>query len=218
MRLRVRAVSASTMALALRSPLAAGTADPAHAKVQYAPPRPGIETGPESVSPRPGSNNPSTGPTLQESPVPISLPPRIGLFPEFGQTLLARGIDLHGVAFDHFLANTTVGVEGEHTTGLAAFRPAVDSDLERLTGDTIRTSATFFGLRSDIPQIAGQIGGVLVGFQTTPVVSTNILSLLTYKQQLLNNRLSIEVRRTNVYDYFFLSNSLDSFQQFPSTV
>ena len=220
MRLNIRAASA--MALALLTPLAAGAASPAPAAaVRPFPPGGAARTGPENVSPRPGDNNPSSSPTLQEPPVPTSSPPRVGLFPVFGQKLLARGIDFHGVAFDHFLANPTAGVDRGHTSNLAAFRPAVDFDLEKLVGlrgGTIRVSAIFFGLRSDIPQIAGQAGGFLTGFQTLPATTTNILSLLTYEQRFLDGRLSIEAGRTNVYNYFFLPNSLDPFEYFSSTI
>ncbi len=220
MRLNIRAASASAMAFALMSPLAAGAANPAlAAAARPFPPGAAARTGPEDVSPRPGDNT-SGDQTLAEPPVPTSSPPRIGLFPGFGKTLLDRGIDFHGVAFDHFLANPSAGVSTGHTSNLGAFRPTVDLDLQKLVGipgGNIHASMTFFGLRSDIPQIIGQAGGFLTGFQTLPAVQTNILSLLTYEQRLLNDRLSIEAGRTNAYNYFLLPNSLDPFTHFSST-
>lgn len=108
-----------------------------------------------------------------------------------------------------------------NTANLGAFRPAVDVDLERLAGvpgGTVRLGLTFFGLRSDIPQIITQAGGQLTGFQTTPATQTNLVSLLTYEQRLLNNRLSIEVGRTNVFNYFFLPNSLDPFTHYSPVI
>ena len=181
---------------------------------------PRAPTGPEGESVRPGDNT-SGDQTLQETPAPTSPPPRIGLFPGLGARLLNQGIDFHGIAFDHFLANPTAGVNPGHTANLGAFRPAVDIDLEKLgaiPGGTVRLGMTFFGLRSDIPQIITQAGGVFTGFQTTPATQTNLLSLATYEQRFLGGRLSIEAGRTNVYNYFFLPNSLDPFTHYSSTV
>lgn len=219
MRLNVRVAPASALTFVLMAPLAAGAADPAFIMAARAfPPGAAARTGPEGLSPRPGDN--TTGDeALRETPTPISPPPRVGLFPKFGKTLLDRGIDLHGIAYDHFNSNPTAGVQPGHTTNLGAFRPAVDLDLQRLVGipgGTVHASMTFFGLRSGIPQISAQAGGFLTGFQTTPVVQTNILSLLTYEQKLLDGRLSIEAGRTNAYNYFLLSNSLDPFTNFSS--
>lgn len=175
---------------------------------------------PEGLSPRPGDNT-SGDQTLQQTPTPASPPPRIGLFPAFGDRLLNLGIDFHGIAFDHFLANPTAGVQPGQTANLGAFRPVVDADLEKLIGvpgGNVHFGMTFFGLRSDIPQIITQAGGQLTGFQTTPATQTNIVSLFTYEQRLLGGRLSIEAGRTNVYNYFFLPNSLDPFTHFSSTL
>ncbi len=181
---------------------------------------PRAPTGPEGESVRPGDNT-SGDQTLQDTPGPTSPPPRIGLFPEFGARLLNQGIDFHGIAFDHFLANPSAGVNTGNTANLGVFRPAVDVDLEKLgliPGGTVRLGMTFFGLRSDIPQIITQAGGVLTGFQTTPATQTNLLSLATYEQRFLGGRLSVEAGRTNVYNYFFLPNSLDPFTHYSSTV
>ncbi len=220
MPVNIRTAPASALVLAMLSPFAAGAAGPpSTVTAQAFPPGAAARKGAEDVSPRPG-DNPSGDQTLQEPPVPTSPPPRVGLFPEFGGRLLARGIDFHGIAFDHFLANTTAGVDRGHTANLGAFRPAVDLDLERLIGlpgGAIHASATFFGLRSDIPQIITQTGGVLTGFQTTPAIQTNLLTLLTYEQKFLGGRLSVEAGRTNAYNYFLLPNGLDPFTHFSTT-
>ncbi len=158
--------------------------------------------------------------TLPEVSTPTSAPPRIGLFPEFGAKLLNAGIDFHGIAFDHFLANPTAGTVPGQINNLFAFRPAADFDLQKIVGipgGNIHLGLTFFGLRDDIPQIITQAGGVMTGFQTTPSTQTNLVSLLTYEQRFLDGRLSIEAGRTNVYNYFLLPNSLDPFTHFSST-
>ena len=158
--------------------------------------------------------------TLPQVPVPTSAPPRVGLFPEFGGKLLDAGIDFHGIAFDHFLANPTAGTVPGQTNNLFVFRPSADLDLQKLVGipgGNVHLGLTFFGLRDDIPQVITQAGGVMTGFQTTPSTQTNLVSLLTYEQRFLGGRLSIEAGRTNVYNYFLLPNSLDPFTHFSST-
>ncbi|WP_428391538.1 carbohydrate porin [Lichenicoccus sp.] len=174
----------------------------------------GISTNP--------SNNTTGNLALHGVPLPLSGPPLTGLFPSVGEALLADGIDFHGLAFDHFLANPTAGNITGQTYNLGAILPAVDVDLGKLagiTGGNIHAQATFFGLTSDIPAIITDTGGFLTGYQTTPnpLSSPVILSVLTYEQKLLNDRLSIEIGRTNAYHYFLLPNALDIFNDFSST-
>ena len=223
----IAGIAPAAILFAALAPLSARAADPAPGSLaqgsltrpdRNSPTR--APTGPEGESVRPGDNT-SGDQTLQDTPGPTSPAPRIGLFPEFGARLLNQGIDFHGIAFDHFLANPSAGVNTGNTANLGAFRPAVDLDLGKMgliPGGTVRLGLTFFGLRSDIPQIITQAGGVLTGFQTTPATQTNLLSLATYEQQFLGGRLSVEAGRTNVYNYFFLPNSLDPFTHYSSTV
>ncbi len=236
MRLHVRMVSA-TVLIAAAVPLVARAADPSSVQLAQLSSQPAplaassagsqsvspsqnpAATGPEGVSPHP-SQNTSGDQTTRFTPLPTSAPPHIGLFPEFGATLLNDGIDIHGIVFDHFLANPTAGVQPGQTSNLAAFRPAVDLDLGRLlglTGGYVHFGMTFFGLRSDLPQVITQTGGVIDGFQTTPATQTAIVSILTYEQRLLNNKLSIEFGRTNAYNYFLLPNSLDPFSYYSTS-
>ena len=174
----------------------------------------GISTNP--------SNNTTQSLALRNVPLPTSGPPLTGLFPGIGQTLLSNGIDVHGIAFDHFLANPTAGNIIGRTYNLATIGLSADLDLGTLldiTGGNIHTTVSFFGLRSNIPPIITETGGFLTGFGTTPVPSTSpvILSELTYEQKLFDGRLSIEAGRTNVYQYFLLQNGLDFFSNFSST-
>ncbi len=217
---------AAALALALLFPVAAGAVEPdpavlAQARLLRKDQNTGsaAPTGREGESVRPGDN--TTGDqTQQDTPAPTSPPPQIGLFPEFGRGLLSRGIDFHGTATDHFLANPSAGVNPGNTSNVGSFRPAVDVDLGKLgliPGGTVRLGLTFYGLRSDIPQMASQTGGVLTGFQTTPVLQTNIVFLATYEQRFLGDRLSIEVGRTNAFNYFLLPNSLDPFSYYSTT-
>ena len=58
----------------------------------------------------------------------------------------------------------------------------------------------------------------MTGTQTTPGPSTDpfLVSVLTYEQKLLGDKLSIEAGRTNVYHYFLIPNSIDVFTYFAS--
>ncbi|WP_428391253.1 carbohydrate porin [Lichenicoccus sp.] len=149
--------------------------------------------------------------------------PTSGLFPEFGVSLLDDGIDLHGIAFDRFLGNPTAGIVPGNDYNLGVLSPAADFDLQRILGihgAAVHVDVTFFGLRSNIPTIATETGGFLTGVQTTPAPSTTpfAVSIFTYDQKLLNDKLSIEVGRTNPFRYFALPNSLDPATYFSSVL
>ena len=180
----------------------------------------GASGGPENISPNPA--NDTTGDLSVASPsVRTSAPPRVGLFPEFGASLLSRGIDFHGVAFDQFLANPSAGVRPGNTTNVGEFSPAVDLDLGKLAGipgGNVHIRATTYFLKGDKPQAIQQFGGQLDGYQATPSLAKTNLSVFTYEQSLLNDRLSVEVGRTNVHRYFFLPNSIDPFTYYSTTI
>ena len=182
---------------------------------------PGNKGSASGISSNP-SNNTTGDLSLQGVSLPISGPPLTGLFPAFGQTLLADGVDIHGLYLDHFLSNPTAGNITGQTYNLGVFLPIVDLDLGKLLGvrgGNVHFQLTIFNLRSNIPGIITDVGGFLTGFQTTPAPSTDppIVSVLTYEQKLLGDRLSIEFGRTNVYHYFLLPNGIDVFSDFAST-
>ncbi len=183
-------------------------------------PSPGNAGSSSGVSNNP-SNNTTGSYTIPGVPLPVSSAPPIGLFPELGTTLLNQGIDLHGVAFDHFLANPTAGVAPGQINNLGVLALEADLDLGKLVdlrGGNIHIQYNLYGLKNDIPQIITDTGGYLTGTQTTPSSVSNSLSVFTYEQKLLDDRLSIEAGRTNVYHYFFLPNSLDPFTYFSSAI
>ena len=173
------------------------------------------------ISRNPNQNTP-TDLTLAGVPLPNSNVPTIGLFPKFGASLLDDGIDLHGNIFDHFLSNPTTGNVIGQVNNLAVVAPVVDIDLNKIAGlhgAFLHGQLTIFALRVNIPHIITDAGGFLNGFQTTPAPSTTepALSVATYEQRLLNDRLSFEIGRTNLYHYFLIPNSLDVFTSFSST-
>ncbi len=237
-RFDARAVSTLALLLATALPLAAHaqdlpsgvigqrrplTAVPADAGRPEA--SPGNRNSPLGVSPN--GNQDTTGSSSAETggpPTPISNVPRVGLFPGLGKTLLDRGFDFHGVAFDNVRSNPSAGVRTHETENLLAIAPALDVDLGKaagITGGNIHISTTFLTLRANEPNYVIDGGGALVSNQQgVPALSGHwfYLSEATYEQRLFNDRLSVELGQTSVYRYFFLPNSLDPLTHYSTTI
>ena len=97
----------------------------------------------------------------------------------------------------------------------------MDLDLGRLVGipgGNVHIRTTTYFLKNDKPQAILQFGGQLDGYQSTPSLAKTNLSVFTYEQNLLGDRLSVEVGRTNVHRYFFLPNSIDPFTYYSTTI
>ena len=174
---------------------------------------PAAPTSPIGIAPNPSQNTP--GEELRPSAAPLSLAPvTTGLFPSLGNRLLNYGIDFHGAILDHAVTNPSAGNTPGNTAQLGIFRPVIDLDMGKLVGipgGSVHFSLTYFFSKSDEPGIIAQTGGVLNGYQTTPVLEASTLTRLTYEQQLLDGRLDIEFGKSNVHQYFFIPNSLDPF-------
>ena len=161
-------------------------------------------------------NNTTGGEEFPSVPLPTSAPPNVGLFPEIGKTLLDDGIDLHGFIANHFIVNTTAGVQRGEIVNLGIIAPAADFDLDKLAhipGGTFHVLLSFYTFRHGTPNGIAQYGGFLTGYQATPALSDNfvIVSMAAYEQKLLHDKLSLEVGRMSVFDSFLLPNSLDFF-------
>ena len=166
-------------------------------------------------------NEKTTTGNLSSPPEPISNVPKGGRFPGFGEILLNEGIDLHGAAFDRFLANPSTGVITGRAENLLAIAPNLDIDLGKLVGipgGTVHASALILALRADQPNYANYAGGNLVGEQATPGLPGKAVELseLTYEQRVLNGKFSIEAGQTSPYRYFFFPNSLDPLTHYSS--
>ena len=174
---------------------------------------PAAPTSPIGIAPNPSQNTP--GEELRPTAAPPGPPPvNTGLFPSFGNQLLNNGVDIHGVVLDHAITNPSAGNTPGNTAQLGIFRPIIDLDMGKIagiTGGSAHFSLTYFFSKSDEPGIIAQTGGVLTGYQTTPIAETSTLTRLTYEQQLLNGKLDLEFGKSNVHQYFFIPNSLDPF-------
>ena len=170
-------------------------------------------TSPIGLSSNPNLNTP--GQELRPvSGLPAQATVNTGLFPGLGNELLNDGIDIHGAILDHFLTNPSVGNVPGNTSQLAILRPSIEFDLGKLLGiqnGFVHTSLTWWFSKSDEPGSIAQLGGALTGYQVTPILEASVLTRLTYEQLLLNGRLSLEVGKSNVHQYFFIPNSLDPF-------
>ena len=191
-----------------------------------------------AVASDPGQNNtPSSGTAYQaiggqgtnavnpknevSIPAPISQPVQTGLFPGIGNTLLDDGIDIHGLIFDHFLANTTAGPIPGNTTNLGVAAPAVDIDLNKIAGirgATVHVEDTIFFAKNNNPNSVVDVDGVINAYQTLPTLTSSTLSVLSYEQMLLNDKLDIEIGRTNIHRSFFIPNGLDPFNGISTTL
>ncbi len=88
------------------------------------------------------------------------------------------------------------------------------ADMQKLAGiagGSINFTETFFGLVRNL-NMAGDIGDTTVGYQPPYNPNNNRLSLFTYQQKLLDDRLVIEVGRTHPGRYYALPpcNSINS--------
>lgn len=228
MRVNIQIASAFAMLATALAAHPATAADPAAVRLVAANPAPGPAGAGNDlgVSPNPRNNTPGQGQTFQSGEVAQSAPPLTGLFPSVGQSLLDHGIDIHGAFNDRFLANPNQGNQRGYGYNLGSIRPFIDFDLQKLIGlpgGSVHFAETLYVLKSNIRPDTGhagflfQTGSALDASYAAPPTEANTLTLLTYEQKLFNNKLSIEVGRTNAHQYFFLPNSIDPFT-YDSTV
>lgn len=219
MRPSVRLAWTSAIFISTILPFAARAADPTPVKSAATNPARNPNGSDLNISPNPAVDTPGEA-NVTDLPLPISAPPVTGLFPSAGRTLLDRGIDIHGIILDHFLANPSAGPQPGNTANVGIFAPAVDFDfgkLAGLSGGSVHLQALVFLFRSNEPNIVPELGGILAGYQGTPIRQTSALSYLTYEQKLFDDKLSIEVGRTNIHRYFLIPNGIDPFTYDPRT-
>ena len=196
----VLASSLPVVSLAQRAAPRATTASPA-------------ANSPVNLSPSSNQNTP--GEELRPAGnLPSAPVVNTGLFPGLGSELLNDGIDFHGGLLDHAVTNPSTGNTPGNSAQLGIVRPELDLDLGKIAGipgGFLHGALTYWFTKNNEPGIIAQTGGVLDGYQNTPILEASTLTRLTYEQLLLNNRLDIEVGKSNVHQYFFIPNSLDPF-------
>lgn len=122
------------------------------------------------------------------------------------RTLGDAGISVHALFLDFGETNPSLGVNAGNYSNTGYLIVGADADTSKilgLPGGTLHFEETIFPFRQN-SNMAGQIGDSQVGYQPAYTVIANQLSLLTYEQKLLNNRLDLEAGRSNPFNYFAL--------------
>ncbi len=125
----------------------------------------------------------------------------------YAASLAAAGLSFDANVYEFFYANPSAGLRPGQLSNSTYFLLSLDADLDRLAGITggwFHITQTFFGFRFNNRNMDGDVGDATVGYQPTFNRDVARLSVLTYEQRLLDDRLSIEVGRTHPNRYYAL--------------
>jgi len=158
-----------------------------------------------------GQTQPRTDPALAEKPKD---PVRVGPLAPWATEMAARGLTFDINIYDFYQANPSAGLRTGEQSNSAYFVLSMSADMQKLagiTGGSINFTQTFFGLVRNT-NLASDIGDTTVGYQPPFTPNNNRLSLLTWQQKLMDDRLVIEVGRTHPDRYYGLPpcNSINS--------
>lgn len=125
-----------------------------------------------------------------------------------------EGFTFHAISANFFEANPTSGLRPGHVENSTYNILGVDYDLSKrlgLTGASLHYETTLFTFSYN-PGFLGQIGDTMLGFQGTANIKPATISVATFEQKLLGDRLDFEIGRTNAFRYYGLPQcqSLDS--------
>ncbi len=146
---------------------------------------------------------PRTDPAIAAKP---SDPVRVGPLAPWANDMAARGLTFDINIYDFYQANPSTGLRLGEQSNSAYFVLSMNADMQRLaniSGGTIKFTQTFFGLVRNTNH-ASDIGDTTVGYQPPFTPNNNRLSLLTYEQKLLDDRLVVEFGRTHPDRYYGL--------------
>lgn len=123
-----------------------------------------------------------------------------------GNWLKEQGIGPHLDMTQFYLANPSAGVGTGNHGALTLFGIGADFDMEKLAG--IRGGLVHF-MQLYVPWTSNlaygsQVGDVLVGKSSPFIPRVSHLTLFTYEQRLLNDRLTLEAGKSNAGTYFAL--------------
>ena len=154
---------------------------------------------------------PRTDPRIAEK---AKDPVRVGPLASWATEMAARGLTFDVNIYDFYQANPTMGLRPGNQSNSAYFVLSMTADMQKLagiSGGTINFTQTFFGLVRNL-NMAADIGDTTVGYQPPYNPNNNRLSLFTYQQKLLDDRLVVEFGRTHPDRYYGLPpcNSINS--------
>lgn len=148
--------------------------------------------------------NERIGPQVQVPQSPAS--DDQGLFSAQGDWLNAHGISPHLTFTQMYFANPGVGVNTNNSESVSIFTVGAAFDLEKLIGlpgGTIHYEHLFAPWINNL-NYGGQASSAVVGTLGPYVPQTSHLTLFTYEQKLLDNKLTLEAGKSNAGNYFAL--------------
>ncbi|GEP12040.1 porin [Methylobacterium gnaphalii] len=122
--------------------------------------------------------------------------------------MAAAGFTFDINMYDFYQANPSAGLRPGNQSNSAYFVLSMTADMQKLAGiagGSINFTETFFGLVRNT-NLAGAIGDTTMGYQPPFTPNDTRLSLFTYQQKLLEDRLVVEVGRTHPGRYYGLPN------------
>ena len=125
---------------------------------------------------------------------------------EQGRWLKAHGISPHLSMTEIYLRNPSVGLSTGNHESLTIFAVGADFDLDRLVGlpgGNLHFEQLYVPWTSNLTY-GGQVGDVLAGKPGPYIPRVSHLTLFTYEQKLLDDKLSVEVGKSNAGNYFAL--------------
>lgn len=128
------------------------------------------------------------------------------LLEEQGRWLKEQGISPHLDMTQLYLSNPSAGVDTGRHEALTLFGVGADFDMERLaglSGGLVHFMQLYVPWTSNL-SYGGQLGDVLAGKSAPYIPRVSHLTLLTYEQRLLNDRLTLEAGKSNAGTYFAL--------------
>ncbi|GEP12062.1 carbohydrate porin [Methylobacterium gnaphalii] len=154
---------------------------------------------------------PRTDPKIAAKPLS---PVRTGPLAAWATEMAARGLTFDVNIYDFYQANPSMGLRPGNQSNSTYFVLSMTADMQKLaniSGGSINFTETFFGLVRNT-NLAADIGDTTVGYQPPFTPNDNRLSLLTYQQKLLDDRLVVEFGRTHPNRYYGLPpcNSINS--------
>lgn len=131
----------------------------------------------------------------------------VGPLAPYAADLAAAGIRFDANAYNYFYSNPSLGLRPGQLSNSAYYLLSMDLDLARIAGidgAAFHFTQTFFGLRWNNRNMISDIGDSTIGYQSTFNRDFARLSIMTYEQKLLDDRLTLEVGRTHPNRYYAL--------------
>jgi len=147
---------------------------------------------------------PRTAPDVVVKPAAPGV--RSGPLAPWATAMADRGLTFGVNVYNFYQANPSAGLRTGEQSNSTYFVLSMSADMQKLaglSGGSINFTQSFFGFVRN-PDHAVDIGDSTVGYQPPFNINNNRLSLLTYQQKLLDDRLVVEVGRTHPDRYYGL--------------